>query len=453
MSTSRSISTVSRFFANYGMLGVLALLCLYYSWATLKLQPRLGADAANALARELVNAAELPSGVLIVAKDHADDIQFADRLAAELQAADIAVVEKIHGEPPAVRKALERLVAAGNRVDCIATTEDYRSIISNISKRMPRLTNSQITAAASYWWPTFLLAENLLNVANQIVVIAVIAVGMTMVIVAGGIDLSVGSLVALSAVVTGTLIVAAGGLAASPVAMFFCSLAAIATCAAVGTFSGMMITVFRIPPFIATLAMMQVTSGLAYTISRGGSIYQLPASFTWLGRESSLLEIPNTVVLMLLIYALAHLIMSRTRLGRYIYAVGGNRQAARLSGIRTNRVVMLTFVVSGTMAGLGGVIEASVLKSGGPTYGLMYELYVIAAVVVGGTSLAGGEGKILGTLIGAFIIAVIRNGMNLTDVENYTQKIVLGLVILGAVLLDMIRKRGWRGWITENRHE
>ena len=108
MSTSRSISTISRFFANYGMLGVLALLCLYYSWATLKLQPRLGADAANALARELVNAAELPSGVLIVAKDHADDIQFADRLAAELQAADIAVVKKIHGEPPAVRKALER---------------------------------------------------------------------------------------------------------------------------------------------------------------------------------------------------------------------------------------------------------------------------------------------------------------------------------------------------------
>ena len=269
MSQSRLISTVSRFFANYGMLGVLALLCLYYSWATLKLQPRMGGDAASVLARELVNAPEPPSGVLIVAKDYAEDIQFADALATELQAADITVVEKIHGEPPAVRKALERLVAAGNLVDCIATTEDYRSVISNIRTRIPRLANSQITVAESYWWPTFLLAENLLNVANQIVVIAVIAVGMTMVIITAGIDLSVGSLVALSAVVTGTLIVAAGGLEAPPVAMFFCSLAAIATCAAVGTFSGMMITVFRIPPFITTLAMMQVASGLAYTVSRG----------------------------------------------------------------------------------------------------------------------------------------------------------------------------------------
>ena len=132
-------------------------------------------------------------------------------------------------------------------------------------------------------------------------------------------------------------------------------------------------------------------------------------------------------------------------MGRYIYAVGGNRQAARLSGIHINRVLLIVYIVSGAMAGLGGVIVASQLKSGAPTYGLMYELYVIAAVVVGGTSLAGGEGKIFGTLIGAFIIAVIRNGMNLTDVQPYTQKVVLGLVILGAVLLDMLKKQGWRG--------
>jgi ribose transport system permease protein len=130
-------------------------------------------------------------------------------------------------------------------------------------------------------------------------------------------------------------------------------------------------------------------------------------------------------------------------LGRYIYAVGGNVEAARLSGVPVRRVLLFVYTVCGALAGLGGVVMASQLKSGTPTYGLMYELYVIAAVVVGGTSLAGGEGKVLGTLIGAFIIAVIQNGMNLTGVESYTQKVVLGLVILGAVLLDMLKKSAW----------
>jgi ribose transport system permease protein len=133
--------------------------------------------------------------------------------------------------------------------------------------------------------------------------------------------------------------------------------------------------------------------------------------------------------------------MARTVAGRAVYAVGGNPEAARLSGLRTARTLLGVYVVSGLTAGLGGVITTSQLKAGAPTYGVMYELYVIAAVVVGGTSLAGGEGRMLGTLVGAFIIAVIRNGMNLTDVQPYTQKVVLGLVILGAVLLDKIRRR------------
>jgi ribose transport system permease protein len=129
------------------------------------------------------------------------------------------------------------------------------------------------------------------------------------------------------------------------------------------------------------------------------------------------------------------------KLGRYIYAVGGNREAARLSGVPVRRVLMFAYVAGALLAGVGGVIIASQLKSGSPTYGNMYELYVIAAVVVGGTSLSGGEGKMFGTLIGAFTIAVIQNGMNLTNVESYTQKVVLGLVILGAVLLDKMRRR------------
>jgi len=136
--------------------------------------------------------------------------------------------------------------------------------------------------------------------------------------------------------------------------------------------------------------------------------------------------------------------MSRTVLGRYIYAVGGNREAARLSGVPVQGVLMFAYLACGALAGLGGVIMASQLKSGSPTYGQMYELYVIAAVVVGGTSLSGGEGNMFGTLIGAFTIAVIQNGMNLCGIESYTQKVVLGAVILLAVLFDMLKKRLWR---------
>jgi ribose transport system permease protein len=202
-----------------------------------------------------------------------------------------------------------------------------------------------------------------------------------------------------------------------------------------------MITQFGIPPFIVTLAMMMVASGLAFIFAQGQSIYQVPDSLVWLGRGADLFGIPNTVVMMVALYAIAHVVMTRTVVGRHIYAVGGNKSAAILSGVPVKKVLLFVYTVCGALAGLGGVVQASQLKSGAPTYGVMYELYVIAAVVVGGTSLAGGEGKILGTLIGAFIIAVIQNGMNLTGVESYTQKVALGLVLLGAVLLDRLKKR------------
>ncbi|MBI1839236.1 MAG: ABC transporter permease, partial [Verrucomicrobia bacterium] len=257
-----------------------------------------------------------------------------------------------------------------------------------------------------------------------------------------GIDLSVGSLIALSAVIACWVIRdATSGVAATSLGMIGACVAAIVACAAVGGFSGTMITRFGIPPFIVTLAMMLVGSGSAYLLAKGQSIYQVPDSFVWLGRGADLFGLPNAVVLMLLLYAAAHTLMSRTRLGRYLYAVGGNREAARLSGVPVERVLLFAYVVSAALAGLGGVIMAAQLKSGSATYGNMYELYVIAAVVVGGASLSGGEGKILGTLIGAFTIAVIQNGMNLTNVESYTQKVVLGGVILAAVLLDRVRHR------------
>lgn len=296
----------------------------------------------------------------------------------------------------------------------------------------------------SYRWPDFLKTSNLLNVANQIAVIAIIAIGMTMVIITAGIDLSVGSLIALSAVVSAWFIVEIGGAreAGAPAMVAGCLLG-IMVCATMGLFSGLMVTQFLVPPFIVTLGMMLVGSGLAFLIAQGESIYHLPDSFVWLGRGADLFKLPNAVVLMILLYTGAHILMAKMTLGRYIYAVGGNREAARLSGVPVNRVLLFVYTTCGALSGLGGVVTASQLKSGAPTYGLMYELYVIAAVVVGGTSLAGGEGKVLGTLIGAFIIAVIQNGMNLTNVESYTQKVVLGLVILGAVLVDKLKKRGW----------
>ena len=147
---------------------------------------------------------------------------------------------------------------------------------------------------------------------------------------------------------------------------------------------------------------------------------------------------------MVILYLLAHMLMSRTVVGRQVYAVGGNPEAARLSGVPVKKILLWVYAGSGALAGLGGIVMASQFISGDPKYGLMYELYVIAAVVVGGTSLSGGRGKVFGTLIGAFIIAVIQNGMNLTGVQSYTQKVVLGLVLLGAVLLDVLKKRGWK---------
>jgi ribose transport system permease protein len=330
----------------------------------------------------------------------------------------------------------------------VATTERSRLVVEDVRSESPALENTQILFAESYWWPTFLTVRNLLNVANKNVVIGVIAVGMTMVIITAGIDLSVGSLVALSAVVAATLIAAFGGRQAGTLTLILCSLAAIGVCGGVGGFSGLMITIFKIPPFVVTLAMLWVARGMAFIISGGKSIDDVPKSYDWLGSDASLLGIPNTLLLMVFLYVVGHVLMSRTTLGRHIYAIGGNRLAARLSGIRVNRVLLIVYVISGAMAGIGGVMLASQFQSGVANYGRMYELYAIAAVVVGGTSLAGGEGKVLGTLIGVFIIAVIQNAMNLLELGSYVQDVVLGLIVLAVVLLDTLKRQGWRGLLT-----
>jgi ribose transport system permease protein len=446
MTASTFAGKTGRFLSRYGMTFVLALLCLFFSLATNTLQPATGPDAARRLARRIASSAgEKP--VLVAARETDEDRQFAAALGEELKRRGISRVTTVSGDPRAARQALEQLASEGRPLGFIATTPDCASwtVFQNVNARFPALGQPGLITPESTRWPAFLTRQNLLNVANQISVVAILAIGMTVVIVTGGIDLSVGSLIALSAVLATVLIRDhADGVNAGTPALVLGSLAGIGVCALVGALSGALVAGFRVPPFIATLAVMQVASGLAFIAAKGGSIYELPDSFTWLGRGTGWFGIPHAVALTIVLYGAAHFLMTRTTLGRRIYAVGGNAEAARLSGVSVGLVLVFAYTLSGAMSGLGGVLLASQLKSGAPTYGLMYELYVIAAVVVGGTSLSGGEGRIFGTLTGALIIAVIQNGMNLTGVESYRQKVVLGLVILGAVLLDMLKKRDWR---------
>ena len=426
--------------ADCGMLGVLLLLAVACSLGTIRKQEPTGKEAARIVAGRIAELADRHAAVVILA----EDAEFVETLDRRLGGAGLTVVASSTGKPTQLRKALERLPAIGPTVEIIATTRGTRLLVEDVKAESPRLADARIVVADEYWWPTFLTRSNLLNVANRNVVIGILAVGMTMVIITGGIDLSVGSLVAFSAVLAAWLIERFGATNATTGTMILCSLAAIAACAGVGGFSGSMVAMFKIPPFVVTLAMMWVASGLAYIISGGESIADLPESFDWLGSDTTLPGLPNTLALMLVIYMAGHLVMSRTTLGRHIYAIGGNRLAARLSGIRVNRVLLTTYIISGATAGIGGVILASQFVSGTPTYGSMYELNAIAAVVVGGTSLAGGEGRITGTLIGVFILAVVQNAMNLLGIGPYPQNVVLGLIVLGVVLLDTIKRNGWR---------
>ncbi len=433
-----------RLLSEYGILGVLLLLCAFFSVVTYREQSPSGAAAGSQLAATISKEFGSSPRVLIVVRDLPDDAALAERLREKLTGSGGRVVDVVRGEPKDARAALQKLASSGAKLDVVAATQTTGQwhVVADLATDFPTLGDPRIVVPQSYYWPSFLKRDNLLNIANQIAVIAIVAIGMTIVVITGGIDLSVGSLIALSAVVAAKLIRdAAGGVDASPLAMTACCAAAIILCGLVGAFSAAMITRFDVPPFIVTLAMMLVGSGLAYRISNEQSIYEIPDSFVWLGRGADLFGLPNAVVLMLVLYAAAHVLMSRMRLGRYLYAVGGNREAARLSGVPVRRVVLFAYVLSAMLAGLGGVVMASQLKSGSPTYGVMYELYVIAAVVVGGASLAGGEGRMFGTLTGAFTIAVIQNGMNLMNIESQTQKIILGLVILGAVLVDKVQHR------------
>jgi ribose transport system permease protein len=433
-----------RFVSEYRMVFVLLALCAFFSAATYREQHPTDEAAGRQLAAAIAGEFGRAPSVLIVVRNLTDQADMVERLQLDLEAAGGRVLAVVRGDPPDARAALVKIAGEGSRLDVIAATHETGAwlVFADLKTDFPQLGEPRIMTPRSYYWPNFLKSGNLLNIPSQIAVIAIIAVGMTMVVITGGIDLSVGSLIALSAVLSAKFIRdAAGGVDASPLGMTAGCLAAIGVCGLIGAFTAAMITRFDVPPFIVTLAMMLVGRGLARRVSEGQSIFELPGSFVRLGRGSDLFGLPNTVVLMLILYAAAHVLMSRMRLGRYLYAVGGNREAARLSGVPVKRVVMFAYIASAVLAGLGGVILASQQKSGSATYGNTYELYVITAVVVGGASLGGGEGRMFGTLVGALTIAVIRNGMNLMDIRDETQEIVLGFVLLGAVLIDKIQRR------------
>jgi len=443
------MSSFSRALSNFGMLIVLALLCLLLTVVTWSERRPEGAAAGEQVAEQLL-ARKRQQFVVVVAKDSAIERAFVTSLQDTLEGkpVDVRILEIVHGSPSDARRALEKFVGLKHPpvdVVCSSATADW-GVFDTLRKSHTELEDMEVIAPRVYQWSNFLTPNNLLNIANQISVIAIIAVGMTMVVMTRGIDLSVGSLVALSAVVIARVIRDYGGAEhAGALGVLAAGIVAIGLCAVAGLFNGAMVTLFpspsNIPPFIVTLAMMLIASGCAFMIADGRSINNVPDSFTWLGRDATLGRIPNAVILMIIIYVVAHVLMTRTTLGRYIYAVGGNPDASRLSGINVRLVLLFVYTLSGALAGLGGVMLASQLKAGAPTYGNSYELYVIAAVVVGGTSLSGGEGHVLGTLVGALIIAVIQNGMNLLGLESYTQKIVHGSVILLAVLFDRIKKK------------
>jgi ribose transport system permease protein len=431
-----------RLLRNYGMLLVLALLCALFSVLTLKRQQPQGAVAAAEIAHEVGRRTDPSALVLAVATEQPPSRETAKEVARLLRKQGFARVRMVAGTPRDLRLALDRAGRDGEAPGAFALSGDVVDwrVWDILPEKYPHLSGVPRVEAEAYYWPDFLKPSNLLAVVDRIVVIAIIAIGMTMVIVTAGIDLSVGSLIALSAVI-GTLIMKQlGGLSAPAWSVAVGFLAGTLACGTLGAFGGFLVARFRVAPFITTLALMMVARGLAFLITGGFSIYQVPEALPWLGQGHSL-GVPNTVILLVALYAAAHVFMSRTRLGRYIYAVGGNEEAARLAGVPVQGVVVFVYAVSGLAAGVGGCIQASQLNTGTPNVGIMYEMYVIAAVVVGGTSLSGGAGRILGTLIGAFIISVIQNGMNLLGIESYTQNVVLGLVILGAVLLDRLRGR------------
>lgn len=281
----------------------------------------------------------------------------------------------------------------------------------------------------------FLTAGNILNVLRQSAVTGICAVGMTLIMLTGGIDLSVGANVGMASVV------AAIGMSTLRLHPALAVLLAVLAGTLVGLLNGVLVTYVRIPPLIATLGTMTTLRGLCYILTGGLPVYGFPESFGVLGK-GYVSFVPVPVIIMAAALLIGWYVLEKTKYGRYLYAIGGNAEAARLSGIDVRRNTVVTYMLGGTLAAVAGVVELSRLSSGQPAAGLGYEMTVITAVVLGGISVAGGEGKFTGAIVGIFVMGILANGLVMMNVYEYYQQVVRGMVLLFAVGFDQMSKRG-----------
>jgi ribose/xylose/arabinose/galactoside ABC-type transport system permease subunit len=278
--------------------------------------------------------------------------------------------------------------------------------------------------------PSFLSVNNITNVLSTVAINGVLAMGMVFVITAGGIDLSIGAMLALASTTIGIMLKITGS-------NVIASVVAVAACTILGYVNGVLVAGFNMFPFVVTLASQLVIRGLGYVISGGYSFALANTTFTQVGLGKLFDKIPYPILILLGVTFVSFLLMHRTKFGRYVYAVGGNINAAKASGVNVFWTRVNTFVISGAFAGIAGIILTARINAAQPNIGVGYETDVIAACVIGGTSFAGGVSTIPGTLVGIVIIGLIYNGMNLLHIESYWQTIVKGLLIIGAVMLDM----------------
>ena len=289
----------------------------------------------------------------------------------------------------------------------------------------------------------FLTPGNISNILLQTSINGVLAIGMTFVILTRGIDLSVGSVVALAGMISASFVTASASatVPGGPYPMIVALVVGILVGIASGSIGGVIVSRVAVPAFVATLGMLSAARGLTLIYGGGRPVPSLTPAFRWIG-TGNLFGIPLPVVILLIVFGVSWFVLTRTRFGRYIYAVGGNPHAAKTSGINVVRIRFLVYVISGALSGLAGMLLSARTGSALPQAGIAYELDAIAAVVIGGTSLSGGIGRVTGTLIGALIIGVMNNGLDLLGIESYYQQILKGALIVGAVMLDQKRNQG-----------
>ena len=336
-------------------------------------------------------------------------------------------------------------------------TEDPRSsapartktdVFSLLAHFAPLLFLIVLIGGFAIFEPRFLTPLNLFNILRQVSIYGLLAIGMTFVILTAGIDLSIGSLVAFAGLVAAA--VSKGGLSnrftvgagqeAASQGWYLAALAAIGVGVAGGLLQGFAITRLKVPPFVVTLGGMSAWRGAALLFAAGGPISGFEPDFVWIGQGKIFNQVPVPVIIFLTFAVLAHVVLRYTRYGRQIYAVGGNPEAARLSGLNVRAVITSVYVIMGFFAGLGGFVLAARLNSAEAVAGTGYELTVIASVVIGGTSLFGGLGTIFGTVIGTILIGVLLNGLVLMNVSAYIQQIIIGIIIVLAVAFDTFAK-------------